>query len=136
MTVLRRYVLLQVPEWVLFGIVVLSLYWWADLPVSVVAGLLVVWIAKDFALYPWLRASYQVDTRMPVERLVGKSAVATQALAPRGYVRVHGELWRAEATEIDVRIGTGTTVEVVGASGITLIVRDTSSAAGRWLDRV
>jgi membrane protein implicated in regulation of membrane protease activity len=124
-TAFRRYILFQVPGWLLAGVALACLYRWADLPLWAAGALQLVWMAKDFALYPWLRAAYEVDTRTHAEqRLVGRHAVATEPLAPRGYVRLHGELWLAEVDASGDGIGVGTTVEIVGASGITLTVRE------------
>jgi len=115
-------VLLQVPSWLLAAIVLMGLGRWIDVPGWAGGVLVVAWIAKDFALYPWLRASYEIDVRDPVEQqLVGADAIVTQALAPRGYVRLRGELWQAEA--LDGSVESGTTVKVVAAHGLRLVVR-------------
>ena len=55
---------------------------------------------KDAALYPWLRTAYETDSRRVIERLIGLAGVAVEPLAPRGYVRVRGELWQAEPAKI------------------------------------
>jgi len=52
--------------------------------------------------------------------MTGASAVAATPLRPHGSVRVHGELWRARSTE---DVDAGATVEVVGADGLTLVVK-------------
>jgi membrane-bound ClpP family serine protease len=51
-----------------------------------------------------------------------------QPLAPRGYVRLQGELWHAETAHVEQTIGAGATIEVVEASGLTLVVREAGSA--------
>lgn len=120
-----RYVLLQIPEWVLGTVAAVALYRWAGLPAWVAAAVVPLLMLKDVALYPWLRASYEIDPRMPVEQqLVGARAVATQPLSPRGYVRLRGELWQAEIASEDRTIDPGATVEVIAASGLTLVVRE------------
>ena len=121
--VFRRYVLFQVPGWMLAAAVGTCLYQWAGFSLGAAAAVVLLWITKDFALYPMLRASYEVDTSTPVEQLVGKRAVSTHPLAPQGYVRLRGELWRAEIVDADHTIDAGATVEVVGARGLTLSVR-------------
>ena len=123
-SVLGRYLRFQVPGWILALVVASVLHQSADVPLWAAAVLVLLWIAKDLVLYPWLRSSYEVDTRSPVERLIGKRGTATQALAPAGYVRLHGELWYAEAADADDPISPGSTVEVIKARGLTLTVEE------------
>lgn len=123
-SVLGRYLRFQVPGWILALIAAAVLHQSADVPLWAAAVLLLLWIAKDFVLYPWLRSSYEVDTRAPVERLIGKRGTATQALAPAGYVRLNGELWYAEAADAKGPINPGSTVEVIKARGLTLTVEE------------
>lgn len=54
------------------------------------------------------------------EGLVGEIGEAATALAPKGHVRVRGELWRAVSPE---PVAPGTTVEVLRVRGLTLEVR-------------
>ena len=85
-------------------------------------GLPVAWFVKDMALYPLVRSAYEIDDTPPIARLIGRVGTAAQRLAPRGYVRVRGELWRAE-TDAGAAVEPEATVEVVGAAGLTLRVR-------------
>jgi membrane-bound serine protease (ClpP class) len=54
------------------------------------------------------------------EGLVGEIGEAVTALAPRGQVRVHGEIWQAVSAQPVAR---GAAVEVVRVHGLTLDVR-------------
>jgi membrane-bound serine protease (ClpP class) len=54
-----------------------------------------------------------------VDALVGTFGVAREALAPRGQILVHGELWSAEAPEA---VQVGDTVKVRAVRGLTLLV--------------
>jgi membrane-bound ClpP family serine protease len=49
--------------------------------------------------------------------------VAEENLAPQGYIRVRGELWRAVATPADQVVNAGTEVEIVSADGMRVFVR-------------
>ena len=121
----RRYVLLQAPSWALAAVVLAGLHRWGYLSTWIAGVLLLAWVVKDLALYPWLRRSSALDTRMPVEQqLVGQRAIVTRPLSPRGWVRVRGELWQAEPLNPGRDIPAGTTVEVVAARGLTLLVRE------------
>ena len=54
------------------------------------------------------------------EGMVGEVGVAATALAPRGQVRVRGEIWQAHSAE---PMSVGSAVEVVRVRGLTLEVR-------------
>lgn len=123
MTVFWRYWLLQIPGWVvLIGLVMAAHYW---LGLSVLAGALVfvIWLVKDAILYPILKPHYVFHERHAHEGLLGADAVAQQTLSPRGYVKLKGELWRAELIGSDVPVATGESVVVESVDGLTLKVR-------------
>ena len=117
-----RYVALQVPGWVLAA----GIGWWIrdsfDAPVWLAPAVPLVWFVKDMALYPLLRNAYDVNEAPPVERLIGSRGVAVEPLAPSGYVRIGGELWRARTCDA-TPIAPHLKVEVVGAEGLLLSVR-------------
>ena len=124
-----RYTALQVPGWVLAA----ALAWWIhgsfDAPGWLAPAIPFVWVVKDMALYPLLRSAYEVNEAPPVERLIGRRGVAIEALAPSGYVRIGGELWRARANDA-MPIAPHLPVEVVGAEGLILAVRHADPEAG------
>ncbi|MDE0830396.1 MAG: NfeD family protein [Vicinamibacterales bacterium] len=119
----RRYALFQVPGLLILVGVVVGLYRWAMLPGWGAVALVAVWILKDAALYPWLRTAYEPDSRRVIERLIGLAGVAVEPLAPRGYVRVRGELWQAEPAEPDSTIDAGRAVTVHAIATDILLVR-------------
>lgn len=118
-----RYTAFQVPGWLLAA----GVGWWlqrhAGVPAWAAAGLPLAWVVKDYALYPFLRFAYEADERRPIERLIGAEGAAVERLAPAGYVRVRGELWRARHVAADDAVATGGRVAVVGIRGTTLLVR-------------
>ena len=120
---LVRYTLFQIPEWVIVLGAAILLYRRGLLPGW--AGALVVAgsVAKDAALYPLLRTAYETDDSSAIERLIGLRGVAVEPLAPHGYVRVRGELWRSEATAVEGTIPPGEAVTVHAVRGTTLLVR-------------
>jgi membrane protein implicated in regulation of membrane protease activity len=122
MTRLTRYVLFQIPGWLFATLLLLGLYLWLGFPLWVAAILLFVWMGKDFLLYPFFRTVYDADVKTGAERLVGVRGEVRRQLAPQGYVRVHGELWRAETTEQHSPILPGNVVRITGARGLTLLV--------------
>ena len=122
-TALTRYVLYQIPGGLLAAAGALLLYLWFGLPGWVAVALVVAWALKDAALYPFLRASYEPHLGSVIDRLVGLRGVAVEPLAPRGYVRVRGELWLAESIATDGEIPREHPVIVAGVHGTTLLVR-------------
>jgi len=57
--------------------------------------------------------------------LIGTEGITEERLAPSGYIRVHGELWRAEVMEGEAPIERGETVLIQRAYGLTLLVKPT-----------
>jgi membrane protein implicated in regulation of membrane protease activity len=90
---------------------------------------------KDVVFYPFVRTAYESGVRTGAERLIGARGVAREALAPRGYVHVKGELWCAEAEAPEASIPPGSRVRVRGTRGLTLIVAedgDDERRGARW----
>lgn len=106
----------QVPGWLVAGLVLTFAVAVLDLPSWVVVAGIAVLVARDLALYPTMRALFRPTAPRPI----GARGVAVEALDPAGYVRVDGELWRAEASESAVRAGDRIVVQ--DAHGLTLIV--------------
>jgi membrane protein implicated in regulation of membrane protease activity len=123
---LHKYLLLQVPGWLLTGILVTLLWNWQKISAWLGAGFLLFWVAKDLLLYPLLREAYRSDVPTGATRLVGRRAVVRDALNPRGYVRVRGESWRAELLGTAGPLAAGAQVRIVSARGLTLIVEPES----------
>lgn len=136
--VLLRYVLLQIPDVALAGLVVVGLWNWMGLPGWAAVAAMVVWVAKDVAIYPLVRRSFSLGESewVGVGRLIGARGVATVDLSPSGWVRVEGELWRAEANGGEISVPGGTRVRVREVRGMTLVIEpDTGALAGASEDR-
>jgi len=125
-----KYALLHVIE---LGAVVLALvlvrHYFA-LPSWLMATILVLWILKDIALFPKVRRAYAVDDNRPVKQLMGLEATVTTGLDPVGYVRVRGELWRAEISDPRFPAKKGEKTKVVDAKGMTLVVEKSERGRG------
>lgn len=115
----RRYWLFQIPGIVLTVVVLTIAAVWFDLPLWACGAVLVLWIAKDAALYPILKISYEAEVATGTERLVGSTGVTTQALNPQGYVKIGAELWRARSKS---HVRAGEPVSVSGSEAMVLIV--------------
>jgi membrane protein implicated in regulation of membrane protease activity len=116
-----RYALFQLPGAVGAAVVAWALWRWAGLPGWAAGGLAALWVAKDVALYPWMRAAHQ-PVPGGAAALIGRRAVARGRLAARGTVAVGSELWRAELAPPAAPIEPGAALRVVAVRGLTLIV--------------
>lgn len=119
---LARYLLLQVPGWIAVAAALAALGWLAGLPAWIVPVGVAAVVVKDLAMYRFMR--HTLDP--PRMRLLGARGLAVERLAPVGYVRVDGELWRAEATGGEIAAGSAIVVREV--HGLTLRVE---AAEGR-----
>ena len=117
---LRRYLLFQLPEWALVGLLLLGIHRFTDVPVWLLLAGGAGFVAKDVLLYPWMRRAYEAVGNDPGENLVGRRGVATSPVASEGWVRVDAELWRAEASGGE--IAQGAPVRVQALDGHVLVV--------------
>jgi membrane protein implicated in regulation of membrane protease activity len=130
MRVLRRYVLLQIPDAALSALVLYGLYRWAGISVELASGLFVLWIVVHVAYYPFVKKAYEIRPSELVgpERMIGAPGVAMEEIDPVGYVRVESELWGAELCPGEPPIAKGSGVCVHAVRDLTLIVRSESPA--------
>jgi len=115
------YVLLQLPDIILAGAILFALHRWAGLSYAWAVGAFVEWVVKDIAMYPVVRGVFG-PARTGAEAFIGARAVVADALAPLGYVRLEGELWRAECLEPRQPIPAGAPVVVRAVQGLTFLV--------------
>jgi membrane protein implicated in regulation of membrane protease activity len=118
-----KYLLIQLPGWVLAIVIVTGLRHWLGIPFWIAVGLFFLWVVKDLVMYPLLRTAYESGVKTGIEQLIGVTAIVQEELAPRGYVRVRGELWRAEVMADNGPIPPGSSVRILAAQGMTLIVK-------------
>ena len=120
--VLGKYWLLQLPEIALLVIILLILQDSFDMPTWVVWGVVGLWVAKDAALYPFVWRSFDPEYPATAHLLDGEHGVATERLDRSGYVRVRGELWRAELEHGARAVEKNERVRVQAMRGLTVIV--------------
>ena len=89
-------------------------------------GLILMMVALGTYACVTYRLGRNALAREPMLSLdVGSRGRTTTAIAPTGYVRVNGELWRASSSSA---IGVGEEVSVAGMKGMTLQVRPMGNA--------
>jgi len=114
--ILARYLAWQLPGWLLGALGIGALTWGLALPGWVVPVGVALLVVRDLLLYPAMRVVFRPAP--PVQPL-GARGVCVESLAPSGYVRVGGELWRARARD---PVPAGAVVVVLAAHGLTLLV--------------
>jgi membrane-bound serine protease (ClpP class) len=121
-TTFARYLLFQLPSWIVVGVLLTWLRARFELSPWTAFGAWAAWAVKDLMLYPLVASAYEHEIATGAERLVGEIAVVCDALAPCGQVRLRGELWRACVDEGE-HAPIGARVRVIGGRGLTLSVR-------------
>lgn len=118
--VIFRYILFQLPGWVVFILLLLVISRFVSIPMWVMIILLFLWILKDAAMYPLVWRSYDERNADP---LVGMKGTVTEDLNPTGHIMIRGELWKAETQNGNLPVNKGETVLVSGSRGLTLFVQ-------------
>jgi membrane-bound ClpP family serine protease len=117
-----KYALVQLPDIVIFAVVMLTLQRWLDLSPILVGVLIAIWILKDILMFPLLRRSFEENRPEDAHPMIGETGTARDRLDPTGYVVIHGELWQAELLEGHPPVEPGEPVRVEEARGLTLLV--------------
>jgi membrane protein implicated in regulation of membrane protease activity len=117
-----RYALFQVPSILLLSASLFLLHRWVGLSRSIGWTILGLWIAKDIALFPFLRRSFDTDRAGEMNSMVGEEGTVTDRLAFSGRILVRGELWQAELLDHTLSAEPGQRVSVLDVRGLTLIV--------------
>ena len=121
--VIIRYFLLQLPGQAAFVLSLLLLRHYVEIPTCLAWILIVLWVGKDFFLFPFLWRFYDPDLYPDRFKMVGRIGVALTRLEPDGYVQVRGERWQAAAAEGQAPIAQGEKICVAAIDGLTLSVR-------------
>lgn len=115
-----RYALFQLPAVACVALVAFLLWRFVGVPGWMAVTAVIVWAAKDAAMYPLVRRAYE---RPPhgAAAMIGRRGIVRRRIASRGTVTFGVELWNAESVG-GAAIDAGTEVRVVGARGMTLMV--------------
>jgi membrane protein implicated in regulation of membrane protease activity len=124
-----RYALFQIPDTAALIMILIALEHWFDLPEWILWGVIAVWVAKDILMFPFIWRAYDSTASKSVHAIIGSQGVAEERLAPTGYVRVRGELWKAEVINGVGAVEKGQSVRIRGNRGTTLFVEREDSGA-------
>jgi membrane protein implicated in regulation of membrane protease activity len=120
--VVGRYALFQLPELLIVCGALLVGAHYEVIPRMwgwILAG---AWVAKEVALFPFVRTAYEPSDPNASSALLGKIAVVTVRLDPTGTVRIGPELWSARLDGELGPIDAGSRVCVKAVEGLTLRV--------------
>jgi len=120
---LVKYALLQLPVIVLLTIALFVIRQWVDIPLWLIGGIVAFWVVKDIVMFPVVWRAYDQNRAGDATSIVGMRGTATERLAPWGYIRIRGELWRAEVMEGGSPIEKGERIRVMEIEGLTLLVQ-------------
>lgn len=129
-SVFRRYLLFQIPGWIVAAALAAASTGWPGLHWGAAALLFASWVAKDLLLYRFVRHGYVPGDGEAERSLLGARGIAEQPLAPTGWVRVRGELWRAHLLPGATPVAKGSPVRVVALEGMETAVEEWGKAAG------
>lgn len=118
----RRYILLNIPGLAAVILILIIIQHWVVLQVWLFWGIIVFWVVKDAVLFPFVWRAYDWERSGRSRSMIGSRGIAKERLAPKGYVQVHGELWRAEKIDDGPAIEMGQSVKIIKMEGLTLFV--------------
>lgn len=118
-----RYTLFQIPSWAIMILILLLVRYYLDLSAWAIWGIVGLWVVKDIILFPFVWRAYDRSRWGNLNMMIGTQGVTEQRLAPSGYIRVHGELWKAEVMEGEGPIEKGEVVRIQGIRGLVLLIQ-------------
>jgi membrane protein implicated in regulation of membrane protease activity len=120
--VLVKYLLIQLPSWILWALGLTLLRHWIAFPGWVVPAFVAAWVGKDIFMFRFVWRAYDSEAGQVAHPRPGDQAVVVQKLSPAGYVSFDGELWRARLAGEKQTAAKGQAVWVRDVQGLTLIV--------------
>ena len=118
-----RYALIQLAGVAVVVFALILVQRWIPLPRWFGWAFVSFWIIKDIALFPFLWKAYDWDRAGETHAMIGAQGTAEETLNPSGYIRIRGELWRAELVEKGEIVEPGQGVIVSDMKGLTLFVQ-------------
>ncbi|MCX6009652.1 MAG: hypothetical protein NTW48_06430 [Chloroflexi bacterium] len=92
-----------------------------NLPLWVLGILMIALAVYSSVMYRIGKLTFLMKPKVAAEAIIGNEGKVTKRLAPEGYVKVQGVLWKATCSESELEVGDE--VLVVGIEGLRLLVR-------------
>lgn len=121
--IVLRYALYQIPDISILALILFVIHHWGYLSLWLSIGIISLWMVKYLVAFTFVWTAYDKPRPGDVKSLIGTEGIAEERLGPSGYIRVHGELWRAEVIDTTVPVEKGATVLIERAYGLTLLVK-------------
>lgn len=120
--VILKYALIHLAELVIVVCALILARRFFSISTWLMLTIVALWILKDVVLFFKVWRAYAFEDNRPTRKLVGLEATVIHSLDPLGYVRVGGELWKAEIRDHGHPARRGEKARVVDVRGMTLIV--------------
>lgn len=91
-----------------------------NIPLWGIAILMAALAVYSYIMYRVGKSTFLIRPKVAAENIIGDEGTVTKRLAPGGYVKVQGVLWKATCDEAELEIDDE--VVVVGIEGLRLIV--------------
>jgi len=91
-----------------------------NIPLWVLAVLMAALAIYSYIMYRVGRSTFLIRPKVAAETVIGNGGKVTKRLAPEGYVKVQGVLWKAKCVESELEVGDE--IVVVDIDGLRLIV--------------
>ena len=121
--IVLRYALYQIPDIGILALILFAIHHWGYLSLWLSIGIISLWLVKYVVAFTFVWRAYDKPRPGDVKSLIGTEGIAEERLDPSGYIRVHGELWRAEVIGKTIPVEKGETVQIERALGLTLLVK-------------
>jgi len=92
-----------------------------NIPLWGLAILMAALAVHSCIMYRMGRPTFLIKPKVAAENIIGDEGRVTRRLAPEGYVKVKGVLWKATCDEAELEIGDE--IVVVSIEGLRLIVK-------------
>jgi membrane protein implicated in regulation of membrane protease activity len=92
-----------------------------NIPLWGLAILMTALAIYSVVMYRVGRQTFFIRPKVAAENIIGSDGIVTRQLAPEGYIKVQGVLWKAICSDSELAVGDE--VEVVGMEGLRLIVK-------------
>jgi len=117
-----KYALVNLIDIVLLVVILVLACNWINIPAWFFWTVIGLSLAKDVILFPFVWGSYDSRDQGRMRSIIGQRGIALEPLAPEGYIRVQGELWKAGTVNGCPPIGKGETVRVENVQGLKVFV--------------
>jgi len=99
-----------------------------NIPLWGLGILMVALTVHSYIMYRIGRPTFFIKPKVSAETIIGDEGKVTKRLAPEGYVKVRGVLWKATCAESELEVGDE--IVVVNIEGLRLIVSPKKNGQG------